>query len=418
MTSLQKKNFNIFAIGMFVSLLGSQIQMISMPLFILDITGSGTLTGFFTFLMLFPFILITPVAGVLGDRLNRKNIMVYMDIIRGFMVMFLAIWAFLFEISLTMIFIFQIFISVMDGIFSSSTSAMRADLVSKEDYAIANSKISALTSISGLIGPAIGGFIYSFGGIKIVFLINALSFLISGIAEIFIKYDFKSNNKKITINSFFDDVKEGVVFIKKQVGLKYLMMFAAITNFLLAPIIYVVFPYVFKETIGFSSEQYGLLQTGFTIGALLGSLIFGKYLISVSSRKSISFGLIFQLMVGFFVSIVIFPNIVRNFDSNLWNFFFVVFILVIFWGFFNIIINIPIQTNMQRMAPSYIRARVFSVVSLIFQGAVPVGSILYGFFVDFFPAHIIMLISILLSAFVSILFLIKSPDETFESQMN
>jgi MFS transporter, DHA3 family, macrolide efflux protein len=77
MNSIQQRNLLLFIGGRLISLIGSGIQMIAIPLFILDYTGSGTLMGVFTMLCMIPMLLVAPLAGVLGDRWNRKGIAVY-----------------------------------------------------------------------------------------------------------------------------------------------------------------------------------------------------------------------------------------------------------------------------------------------------------------------------------------------------
>lgn len=70
------RNFWLFAMGRFVSLVGSGVQDGALPLFILDLTGSGTIMGTFMIISMLPRLLLYPIAGVLGDRINRKWIMV------------------------------------------------------------------------------------------------------------------------------------------------------------------------------------------------------------------------------------------------------------------------------------------------------------------------------------------------------
>ncbi|MGM0640320.1 MAG: MFS transporter [Thermotogota bacterium] len=419
MNKFEKRNFNIYLIGMFVSLLGTQIQFIAMPLFILDRTGSGSLTGIFTFMLLFPFMAVTPFAGVIGDRLNRKNIMVNMDLARGAMVMFLAVYAFMIEIPLVLVFVFQGIISVMDGFFSSSTSAMRADLVQPKDYALTNSKVTAMRSIAGLIGPAVGGMIYAFGGIGVVFLINALTFIISGFAEIFIKYNPEhiKDKEKMTVKKFASDIKEGYVFIMKQKGLKNLLFFASFSNFVLSPMMFVLFPYLFKEVIGFSGSKFGFVQAGFTAGALVGSILFSKFLINKSGKTNMTLGLGLQIFVGFAIGYLVLPATVNMFGGTSWAYFGVIIATMISWGIFNIWLNIPLQTNIQKMAPSYIRSRVFSVLELIFQGAVPIGSVIYGFMLDSFAPHKILIAAMSIGLVLALIFLFTSPKETFDPEL-
>ena len=90
MTKEQKRNFLLYSAGRLVSLIGTGVQMIALPLYILDLTGSGTLMGTFALLSMLPGLIFSPIAGVLGDRMNRKKIMVNMDYLRGIIILFMA----------------------------------------------------------------------------------------------------------------------------------------------------------------------------------------------------------------------------------------------------------------------------------------------------------------------------------------
>lgn len=81
------KNLGLLMAGRAVSDMGSSIQMIVMPLYLLDMGGSGSTIGLFSFLYLLPILLIYPFGGVIGDRLNRKKITVSADLFSGIIVL-------------------------------------------------------------------------------------------------------------------------------------------------------------------------------------------------------------------------------------------------------------------------------------------------------------------------------------------
>lgn len=69
------KNFMLYLIGGMVSDTGTSIQMMIMPLYIIDIGGTAATIGLFSFISFLPTLLIYHFAGVIGDRINRKTIM-------------------------------------------------------------------------------------------------------------------------------------------------------------------------------------------------------------------------------------------------------------------------------------------------------------------------------------------------------
>jgi MFS family permease len=203
----------------------------------------------------------------------------------------------------------------------------------------------------------------------------------------------------------------------KQKGLKNLLFFASFSNFVLSPLIFVLFPFLFKEVIGFSGAKFGFLQAGFTAGALIGSIIFSKFLINKSGKTNITIGLSLQVAIGFVIGYFVLPSTVSLIGGTSWIYFGVIIATIISWGIFNIWLNIPLQTNIQKMAPSYIRSRVFSVLELIFQGAVPIGSVIYGFMLDFIEPHKILLGAMGIGLVLALIFLFTSPKETFDPEL-
>ncbi|POZ92058.1 MFS transporter, partial [Petrotoga halophila] len=414
MTKEQKRNFWLYSTGRLVSLIGTGVQMIALPLYILDLTGSGTLMGTFSLLSMLPGLIFSPIAGVLGDRMNRKKIMVNMDYLRGIIILFMAYSAYQGWMNIAFIFTAQVFISILDSIFGGSTEAMFPDLVPIDFLTKANSVNSSINSVSRIIGPILGGIIYGFGGIKVVFLINGISFVISAISEMFITYvPHFEGKQKISFKSMFSDIKEGVIFIKGRKGLKELLLFVMIVNFLLAPILTIVLPYVLRQEIGFTSEQYGITQSSFTVGILIGSILIGTIFSKNNPKKSVTLGLTVEAIMLFIISGLFFPNIVTKFGGASWTLLIILYINLMVIGVSNAFINIPIDTNMQKMTPTKVRSRVFTVVGLIAQGAVPVGAQIYGILLDLMRGYQIALFASIVSVIVIILFLKIAPEETF-----
>lgn len=407
------KNFTLFTLGRLVSIIGSGIQMIAIPLYILDITGSGAAMGIFTLLGMLPRLLAAPFAGVIGDRWNRKKIMVWTDFLRGFLILFLALLSFNGTLTILILFIIQAIVSVFDGFFGAATGAMLPDIVSEDNLRKANSVLGSVNSFSLIIGPILGGIIYGVLGITMVFFLNGISFLISGISEIFIDYKVKFEKVgKLNFKSFFTEFKEGLSFIVKKRGLRYLFSFAMIINFLLSPLFQVVEPYILRQIVKMSAQQYGFVQTFFTIGMLLGNIVLAVFLSKTKAKNLMVMGISIESLMMLAFGILIFPNILSLF--SIWNFFWITGIIYFTIGLFNTFVNVPINTNLQLMTPSNIRSRVFSAIEIFAQLMVPFGAVIYGFLLDHVAAHIIFLTATLIALVIAIVFFVVAPYEVYE----
>ena len=85
-------------------------------------------------------------------------------------------------------------------------------------------------------------------------------------------------------------------------------------------------------------------------------------------------------------------------------------------GFFNAFVNTPISTNLQNLVPNEMRSRFFSILGMFSQGAIPLGSLLFGILLDTMKYYNLLTIINILSILVSAIFLIKACDEAYEAK--
>ncbi|AKI97832.1 MFS transporter [Kosmotoga pacifica] len=399
------KNFWLYTLGRLVSLIGSGIQSLALSLYILDVTGSGMMMGTFLVVTTLPRVLFAPLAGVVGDRFNRKGIMVYLDFARGALIFLLAFIVYKNLLSLTVIYVSQLIISTLDIFFDPATGAMLPDIVPKEKLTRANSILGAVNSFSYIVGPAMGGVLYPLG-IGIVFILNASSFVISGISEMFIEYKQTTEKKKMTVKQFFEDLKGGLAFLKNRSDILLIMTFAMITNFLMVPVFMVVVPYFARTIVGFNSQQYGVLNSTWVMGVLLGNLFIASFLSKTNPGKLFDIGLYGQIVVLFVFNILMFPALMTYLGGASWAYLGALAASFTIIGMLNAFVNTPLTVFFQRTIPTEVRSRVFSVLSVLSQLIVPLGTALYGFFVDRMPAHYLVLVALLLTVCVSIPFIV------------
>ncbi|MFN3692168.1 MAG: hypothetical protein ACK4R7_04680, partial [Fervidobacterium sp.] len=86
----EKRNLALIISGRFESIIGAAALLVAMPLYILDLTKSGTVMGIVSVLQILPRLVTLPFGGVLGDRVNRKWWMITIDELRG--IILLIMW--------------------------------------------------------------------------------------------------------------------------------------------------------------------------------------------------------------------------------------------------------------------------------------------------------------------------------------
>jgi MFS family permease len=404
--------------GRFISFIGSGIQAMALPLYIVDSTGSGTLMGILSMFTLLPMLLMSPFSGVIGDRSNRKNIMIAMDFGRGILVGFLAILVILGKFNLYILFFMQILISVMDSMFNSSSAALMPDLINENELIEANSIKSGLDAAATILGPILGGLIYGIWGIKMVFFINGISFLVSAIFSMLIRYNRKIVNvEKISMKTFVKRNSEVLKFILEKKGLFQLFTFAMCANFLLSPLFDIVMPYVLKREVGFTSQQYGYVMAFLAVGLLLGNVAILTYFKKLGLRKLMRYGFVIETTLRVIVCALMLPYIISLYGGGTWTLLITIAIFCMMMEFFNAFVNTAISTNLQNLVPVEMRARFFSILGMFSQGAIPLGTLLFGILLDKMKYYeILIAINVIVIVIVTI-FLTKASDEAYEAKI-
>lgn len=324
-----------------------------------------------------PSLIFMPLAGVIGDRYNRKALMVGFDLIRGvllFGVIFLNL------LQIYQLLVLQVVLAIMSTFFGASTGAMFPDLVESDKLERANSIISSLSIVARLIGPALGGLIYAIGGIKLAFMINALSFFGSGLFELLIEYEWKTKEIE-QLGEIIADIKEGLLFLRSSRYLMVLISFALFMNALGQPFGSVLEPYVYRVVLKLSSQQFGVLQSSLMVGMLLGNMLVAVKLGRTAGKlffKSIFFNGAMMLAFVFLISPLIMISTSLTFACLLG--------INVLWGLTSAVINIPLQARIQRAVPSELRGRVFSAIGVLVNLSTPLGLIIIGPLLDIYPA--------------------------------
>jgi len=392
------RNFWLYAIGRWVSQAGWVIQDIAVPLYVLDKTGSGTIMSLFILVELIPRLVVNPIAGVIGDRYNRKKLMVWLDIARGALLFGVITFNLLDIPSLLTV---QVVMSIMGAFFSAGVSGMFPDLVKREELAQANSTLQSGGQIIRIAGPILGGVIYAFGGLRLAILINAASFFGSGLFEMLIEYQWESR-KISSLDEVREDMLEGFKFIKNSKSLLVLVSLAIVLNTLLNPIFAVILPYMSRVILGFSSVQFGSIQTAATIGALTGNiLIAGK--LKESSENLLFKALFAQLICLLLLSVVVHPLIRSVAYPALLGIFMV-------GGFFNILVNVPLITKLQKSVPNEVRARFFSAFETAIMATTPLGMAVIGPLLDTIDISTLVTTLVILSLIASIYYYINFKE--------
>lgn len=384
------KNIVLLSLGLLVSLFGASIFRFATSLYILSETGSGLSFSLTLVMGTLPGVLFGPISGVIADRVNRKYMVVIMDIISGLIVLGLLVLSIVDDLKLIYIYVTTFLLSTASVFFNTPMTASLPNMVDDENLTRVNSLTSMISSVASIAGPFLGGIIYAIIEFRVFLLITGVSFILSGVSEIFI--DFELNNRyfkkdeeediqesvKVETN-ILGDIKEGLSYMVSQKWLMSIGVFVIFLNLFIMMGLYVPVPYIVREVWGFSAEQYGLLNTMFPVGMLLGSLILAilpqakkVYKILISSLFAYS---VLIIVIGVITSEKLFILTNNQYLSIL----IVLYVLIAISAMFA---DIPFNVVMQKLIPDDKRGRITGTLRTLTLAFTPVGAIIGGILVD------------------------------------
>jgi hypothetical protein len=173
----QNPSFRNLWYGQVVSELGDWLNSIAIYALILKLSDSGMAMAGAMMAKLLPIVLVSPIAGVVVDRVSRKNVMIISDLLRCVVVLgFLLVED---QGSLWLVYALVIVEISLSGFFEPARSAIIPSLVPKQDLVTANALSGSTWSVMLAFGAALGGGIVYLFGIKIAFMLDASTFLLS-----------------------------------------------------------------------------------------------------------------------------------------------------------------------------------------------------------------------------------------------
>lgn len=278
---MRNKNFIIIVIGQIISLFGNAIQRFSMSLYLLEFTGSTAAFANILAISTIPYILFAPIAGRLSDKINRKKIMVYLDLFCSILIGIYALILLRGRDSELIVAIVMFMLSVCYTLYGPAVVSSIPQIVEEDKLTSANGIINQVGSVVNFLGPILAGVFYGLVGIKLIVIINAISFLVSAIMELFldipdvVKTDEDTDKGKVLSMDFikksFIDMGDSFIYLKKEKKIILgIIASYALCNIFLVPILSIVAPYFINILLELPSQVYGVVEGICVLGMILG----------------------------------------------------------------------------------------------------------------------------------------------------
>jgi MFS family permease len=269
MSLIRNKAFLLLAAGQAVSMVGTQVSQLALPLLVLDLTGSPALTGLFVGLRNIPPIALLLPAGAWLDRWDRKRVMLISDIARA-----LALGSI--PIALTSqgpVLMLLGMVALVEGIFNTfftvAEQASISQVVPSHELAKALAVDNTSDQIARMAGPTLGGFLYTLGR-SVPFAADAISYAASVVSLLFIKVPFQLERTITSQESLPGQIRTGLAYLAGHPVLRLLVVLVGGLNFCSQG--YPLIMIVRAQDLGADAQTIGLMFASGGIGGILGAI--------------------------------------------------------------------------------------------------------------------------------------------------
>jgi MFS transporter, NRE family, putaive nickel resistance protein len=256
-----------------VSLLGDALTWVAFALLAFELAGerSGVILGTALTLRVTAFVLLSPLAGALADRINRKFLMVAADVAR---VVVLFLLPFVTEV--WQVYVLMFLLNSFTAFFTPTFQASIPLVTGKDEYARAISLSGATNEFFGMLGPAIAGAIAALIGGRSLFWLDGSTFLLSALLILTLRTSLQAKGEKADSSFSLQDVTEGSKRLWQDAPMRYALLLELVAAISGAWILVNTVGFV-KGQLNLGDVQYGWVKAAFGIGATLAALATGIF---------------------------------------------------------------------------------------------------------------------------------------------
>lgn len=364
--ALESPNFRHYYIGQAVSMLGTWIQSVAMMWLAYRLSGSTWFTGTIGFLNSAPHLFLATFAGVLGDRVSRRRMLIAVLTLLSLQAAVLALLSGLQIITMPELAALALFAGVCNAFETPTRQSIFVQLLDRrEDLPNAIAMNSVLMNGTRLIGPSIGGLLIAAFGETVCFTLNAISY-IAVLAALFSLKIVRPKPRRAASHPLAD-LTEGWKYAMGLVPVRRMLFTLAAVSFALAPYS-TLMPAMSVQAYHKGAELVGLFIGAVGLGAVISA-------VSLARRPSVR-GL------GKWIAIAATVGGLGAIGFGLLRNVYLAFPLMMMLGFGMFMTGATCNTIMQTIVDEEKRSRVMSYYTMFFVGTAPLGHYFQGWLAD------------------------------------
>ena len=382
----KESNIKLLLLGRAVSLFGSTIYLIVLPLYILNTTKNLKTTGIFFAAVNFPTIIVSIFIGTIIEKFNKKNIILICDFLTSMLYFVLFLYLKNFN-SLSFLFLISLLINIVSKFFEIASKVLFSEINSPETLEKYNGLQSFMENTIIIVGPVIGTYLFVTFDFNLILIIVSLGYFLSFLQELFIKYE-KNLNLSIEKTNFLEDFKEGISYIRSNKIILNFFILVMFLNFFIANNDEIINPGILIRKYEISEKLFGFSATSYGAGSVFaGIFIYYNNKFKFLKKLKVLFILNSSLMclLGL-LSIILF-----KYNHYIYFIIFIFFQFLI--GMITTFVNVPLISSFQKNVDIKYQSRFFSILSFFSGGLIPLGILYAGYLSSYIGADITYIIN-------------------------
>jgi len=290
---LWNKNFSLLVITQIMSLLGNMVISTLLPLHIMNISDSPALYGLAMGLPVISFIIMTPLGGVMADRLRKNRLMFWLDVsITAIIVGYMLIIGLFAEV-VPVVIVKLLAFNAIQAVYMATTASSISLLVPEEKLAAGNAVVMVVNTLAMTGGLAIAGILYDQFGLFPILIGCAVCFGVTAIVELFLRIPYTKQETTGSVAQIVKgDLADSIAFIKQKPTISRSLVPIFIMELVFGSMIMIGLPVLINVHLGLSMTHVGVALATMMFGGVIGAIVAG----SLGARLTIPNGFIFVIL--------------------------------------------------------------------------------------------------------------------------
>jgi MFS family permease len=362
---LRHPSFRWLWLGVLISWIGTWMQTVGAQWLVVDAPNAATLVSLVQAATTLPVMLLALPGGVLADSFDRRwllfSIQAYFFVLAGLLAVLTAAG----QMPPALLIAFTFLLGVGAAVQLPTWAATLPELVPRAELRAASRLDLVSVNVSRAIGPALAGVVIAhFGGVPVVFALNAASVVFLAIALL------RWRRPEVDVTSrerFVPALRAGARYVWHEPVVRRIML-RAIMFVAPAMAVWALLPVIASQRLGVGADGYGALFAALGTGAILGALVLGRITTGVSTNG------ILAAAAALFAFAMVVVILIPSFPAALAT--------LVLGGMAWMGVTSTLQAELQLILPMWVRARGMALYTVTFMGSQTAGALLWGIVAD------------------------------------